>query len=240
MARPPCGTGVTGGKATGILGGVKLMAPLAVADLVDGVTFGALAVAAGLGHLAPIVLSASAFSGSAQYAALGVLRSHGALAAALLSAAALNVRYLAMGAAVTSVTTGSRWRRAARCLMLTDASWAMTSAATAESGDGGAMIGAGATSFVAWVSGTAIGVLVGRALGDANQLGLDAAFPALFVWLLVQQSGRDAAPGSGGSRARMLAAGLGAVIAAALVPLVPVGVPILVAGVAAAAWGAWR
>lgn len=56
----------------GLIAGARLMAPVAAADVVDGMAFGALAVAAGLGQLAPIVLSATAFSGSAQYAAVAV------------------------------------------------------------------------------------------------------------------------------------------------------------------------
>lgn len=167
----------------GLIAGARLMAPVAAADVVDGMAFGALAVAAGLGQLAPIVLSATAFSGSAQYAAVAVLRDHGAVSAALLAAAALNVRYLALAAAVTASTTGSRWRRAARCLTLTDASWAVTSAHPA-SNRGSVLVGAGLLELIAWTAGTALGVLLGHLVGNTGRLGLDAAFPALFLWLL--------------------------------------------------------
>lgn len=205
--------------------GVRRMAPIAVADVIDGVAFGALATAV-MGHVAPIVMSLTAFSGSAQYAMLAVLRGNGTLAAALLAAAALNARYLAISAAVTAQVPGSRWRRAACCVLLTDANWAV-----AADGSPTRLIAAAVTELLAWTLGTALGVAGGAALGDPLRLGLDAAFPALFAWLLREQLA---------DRPAVMAALLGATIALALTPLLPPGLPVLVAGVACAAWGAAR
>lgn len=53
--------------------------PLAVAGLVDGMTFRALAVSIGRGVLAPVVMSLLVFSGSAQYGAIAVMGRHGSL-----------------------------------------------------------------------------------------------------------------------------------------------------------------
>ncbi len=86
------------------------------------------------------------------------------------------------------------------------------------------LLAAGAGIWVAWVLGTIGGVLFGNAIGDPNRLGLDAAFPALFLALL--------APQVRGNRTAMLAAVLGAGIALALTPFTPAGVPIVVAGAA--------
>jgi predicted branched-subunit amino acid permease len=82
---------------------------------------------------------------------------------------------------------------------------------------------------VCWNGGTALGVLLANAIGDPSRLGLDAAFPALFLALLVGQV-RD--------RFGVAAAVLGAAIAVLLVPFTPAGVPI-VAGAAACliGWG---
>jgi predicted branched-subunit amino acid permease len=141
----------------------------------------------------------------------------GALAAALLAAAALNVRYLAMSA---SVPGSSRRQRAGACLLLTDAAWGVAG------GSRERLIGAGATDMTSWLGGTVIGVLGGGLLGDPSRLGLDAAFPALFAWLLRDHLG--------------VLAVLGAVVALVLVPLVAPGLPILAAGLAAGAIGARR
>ena len=82
------------------------------------------------------------------------------------------------------------------------------------------LLGAGLTLYVGRVLGTALGVLGGGFLGDPEQLGLDAAFPALFLALLVGQltSGRAVA-----------AAVAGGGIALVLLPFTPPGVPIVVA-----------
>jgi predicted branched-subunit amino acid permease len=85
------------------------------------------------------------------------------------------------------------------------------------------LIGAGLVMYAAWVGGTMIGTLVGEGLGDPSKLGLDAAFPALFLALLVPQVR---------SRRAVWASLLGAAIALALTPFAPAGVPIVAASAA--------
>lgn len=192
------------------------MLPISIAGLPEGVAFGALAAGV-IGQAAPVVMSVTAFSGGAQYATVSVLREGGTLGAALLAAAALNVRYLAMSA---SVPGRSRWHRAAACLLLTDAAWGVADGSRAR------LLGAGATDLVAWTLATVVGVFGGKVLGDPAALGLDAAFPALFVWLLRDQLGPLAL--------------LGGALALVLTPVLAPGLPILVAGLAAGAIGAVR
>jgi len=85
------------------------------------------------------------------------------------------------------------------------------------------LVGAGLTLYVSWVAGTAVGAVGGRVLGDPATLGLDAAFPALFLALLLPQLR---------NRRALLAAFLGAAIALALTPIAPAGVPIVAAAAA--------
>ena len=77
--------------------------------------------------------------------------------------------------------------------------------------------------------GTAVGAIAGDALADPEDLGLDAAFPALFLALLVPQVR---------SRQALAAAILGGTIALVLLPITPAGVPIVAA--AAACLIGWR
>ena len=49
--------------------GARLAAPIAIAVLAFGATFGVLARAAGMGIAGPLVMSATTFAGSAQFAA---------------------------------------------------------------------------------------------------------------------------------------------------------------------------
>lgn len=201
---------------------MRLTLPLGIAVLGFGVSYGVLARSAGMGWLAPLVMSATTFAGSAQFAAASVMGAGGGVAAAVLAAVLLNARYAPIGVTVAPYMRGSWWSRVIQAQLVVDESWAIAS-----EGEGRfnprVLVGAGLTIYVAWVAGTALGVAFGRFIGDPARLGLDAAFPALFLALLVPQLGtRDA----------KMAAVLGATIALALTPFTPPGVPIICAGVA--------
>lgn len=198
--------------------GARAVAPLAVPIVGFGVAFGILARAAGMGVGAPIVMSATTFAGSAQFAAASILGAGGTVVAAVIAALLLNARYAPIGLTVAGRIEGPGWRRFAASQLIVDESWAV--ATTPDGVDGRRLIGAGVVLWFLWVGGTAIGSVGGELLGDPKTLGLDAAFPAMFVALLAPQLG---------SRPAIRAAILGAAIALALVPLAPAGVPVIAA-----------
>ena len=80
----------------------------------------------------------------------------------------------------------------------------------------------GLSLYVFWNVGTLLGALAGSAI-DPETFGLDAAFPAAYAAMLwpLLRDGRG-----------RLAAMIGAAICLALVPFVPVGIPILCAALA--------
>jgi 4-azaleucine resistance transporter AzlC len=202
--------------------GARAAAPIALAVVAFGASFGILARDAGMGVLPPILMSLTTFAGSAQFAVASVLGSGGAVAAAIVAAVLLNLRYLAIGVSVAPALRGSRARRLAEAQLAVDESWAVAQ----RDGriDRGRLLGAGTVLMVAWLGGTIAGVLGGSALGDPADYGLDAMFPALFLALLVGQLD--------GRRPRV-AALAGGVIALALTPLLPPGLPIVVAALGA-------
>jgi predicted branched-subunit amino acid permease len=173
-----------------------------------------------MGTVAPIVMSAAVFAGSAQFAATAVLAAGGGAAAAIIAGILLNARYGPMGIALAPSLRGGTIRRAAHGQAMIDASWAMASLGGGRF-DPSFMVGATLPSYPAWVAGTAIGVFGGELIGDPERLGLDGAFPAAFLALLIPQI--TSAP------ARRAAAA-GAAIALLLVPIAPAGVPVLAAG----------
>lgn len=198
--------------------------PLAVAVGLFGVSFGVLsATDGGMGALPAVVMSATTFAGSAQFAAASVLGSGGQPLAAIAAALLLNARYLPIGVSVARFLGGGVTRRFAQSQLIVDESWALASRGDGQF-DAGRLIGAGVVLWLAWVGGTIVGVIGGEALGDPAALGLDAAFPALFLALLAGQLR---------SRSAITAAALGAGIALVLVPLAPPGVPIVAAAAAA-------
>jgi 4-azaleucine resistance transporter AzlC len=208
--------------------GARKIAPIAVAALAFAVSFGVLARASGIASVEAIVMSATTFAGSAQFAAASILGVGGGIASAIVAATLLNGRYAPISVSVAPIFVGGPLRRLLESQLIVDESWAMS---RREDGryDRRLLVGGGLLLYVCWVGGTIIGVIAGDALGDPASLGLDAAFPALFLAILVTQVH---------SRRALAAAVLGGTIALALLPVAPAGVPIVAA--AAACLPGWR
>ncbi len=203
--------------------GLAIGLPYSAASLLLAISFGVLAEPL-MGPVAPIVMSALLFAGSAQFAATAVLTAGGGAAAAIAAGILLNLRYIPMGIALAPSLRGGRLRRAAIGQAMIDFSWAAASRGGGRF-DPYFMLGATVPSYPFWVAGTAIGVFAGDLIGDPDALGLDALFPAFFLCLLVEGELRPGLPA--------LAAGLGSLIALALIPITPAGVPVIAASAAA-------
>ena len=206
---------------TRIRDGVRAALPLVLGPLLFGLSFGVLAEAAGMSTAAAVVMSATTFAGSAQFAAASVLEDGGTALAAIVSAILLNLRYAGQSIAAASIFPGSRPRRFVESQLIVDESWAL-------SGRSGrfewpVLVGAGLLLYAIWVSSTAIGSVAGGALGDPNDLGLDAAFAALLL-ALAKPYLRE--------RKAVAAALVAAAITLVLIPIAPAGVPLVVASAA--------
>jgi 4-azaleucine resistance transporter AzlC len=207
--------------------GVRLALPLALAPLLFGAAFGVLATDADMGRAAAIVMSATTFAGSAQFAAASILDTGGGALAAIVAAVLLNARYAPLSIAVASIFPGSTRRRLLESQLIVDESWAL--AGRSGRFEYGILVGVGSLFWLLWVGGTAAGTLVGDLLEPAA-IGLDAAFPALFLALLVPYVR---------TRRALTAALTSAAITLVLIPVAPPGVPIVAAGLACL-WGLRR
>jgi 4-azaleucine resistance transporter AzlC len=210
-------------RRPGLRDGVRAGLPFAVASFLLALSFGVVAEGAGLTAGAAIAMSAIVFAGSAQFTAIAIIAQGGTVAAAVLAAGLVNSRFLPMGVAIGPSLPGGPLRRAAQGQAIVDASWGI-----AGRGDGTfdrwLLFGSTAVQYAGWVGGTIAGALGGNVLGDPETLGLDAIYPAFFLALLIDELGDR--------RSRVVAA-LGALIALALVPVAPAGVPVLAASLAA-------
>jgi predicted branched-subunit amino acid permease len=139
--------------------------------------------------------------------------------AAATAAILLNARYAPIGISVASVISGRGLRRLVEAQLVVDESWAFARRPDGRF-DRGVLLGAGVVLYACWVGGTAAGAFGGTALGDPDTLGLDGAFAALFLALLVPQVH---------SRRALAAALGGAAIAFVLTPFSAPGVPIIAA-----------
>ncbi len=209
--------------------GVRVGIPYSAASLLLAISFGVLAEPV-MGTVAPIVMSAVLFAGSAQFAAVAVLAAGGGAVAAILAGFLLNLRYAPMGIALAPSLRGGPLRRAAIGQAMIDFSWAAASRGGGKF-DAPFMLGVTAPSYPCWVGGTAIGVFAGDLIGDPAKLGLDALVPAFFLCLLIEGELRPGMPA--------VVAGLGSLVALALIPLTPAGVPVIAAS-AAALLGLWK
>lgn len=205
-----------------IRAGVRTGVPIAPPTFLLGISFGVIALPT-MGSVAPVAMSVLVFSGAAQFASLSMLGAGGAAGAAIIAGVLMNARWLPMGFAIGPSLRGGKLARAAQGQAIVDASFVLSSR-----GDGtfdrGTLLGATLIQGVGWVSGTLVGVLAGPSLPDPLDLGLDAVFPAFYLYLLVHEAH---------GRRSWIVAGLGGAITLALIPAVPVGLPIVAATTAA-------
>lgn len=198
---------------------VRDTAALGVAGGVIGVSFGAIAVAAGLSDLLVVAMSALVFAGGSQFLAVGLMAA-GSPVGAVLGGLLLNARHLPFGFAVAD-TVGRRWpTRLLGSHLLIDESVAFAMAQSEPRRRRAAYWLSGVTLFVTWNVGTLLGTRLGGAVADPAVLGLDAAFPA-GLFALLWPSLRDPTT--------RLVALLGAAVALVTTPVLPAGLPVLLA-----------
>jgi 4-azaleucine resistance transporter AzlC len=195
---------------------------LAIAVGVVGVTFGVLADAAGLTLPQIIVMSTLVFTGASQFAAVSVIDGGGSSGAAVGSAMLLAARNVLYGPVVARLL-GTSGQRVLGTHLVTDETAAMASVQDNDVAAADAFWWTGIWLWSLWNLGSIGGALLGAALGEAETWGLDAAFPAAFIALLVPHLRTQ--PGR-------VAAILGGAVAIVMVPIAPAGVPLLVAALA--------
>jgi predicted branched-subunit amino acid permease len=235
------------------------VALVCLADGLVGLSFGATAVAGGLPWWVPVAMSLLVFAGGSQIAAVGVVLAGGSPFAAVAAGAVLNTRMFPYGLAVADVLrpgkesalagedgsaggvagaggasgagrAGRRWLiRLVGAHVITDESVAFALRQTDPARRRAAFWTCGLSLFGAWNVAVLLGVVAGSMVRNTNAFGLDATFPAVLIAL--------ALPALAELRTRV-SAGTGAVIAVALTPVLPAGLPVL-AALAGLATG-WR
>jgi len=193
---------------------------IGIAVGVYGVSFGVLAVAAGLSTAQACVMSMVVFTGASQFAFVGVLAAGGGALAAMGPAVMLAVRNAAYGVSLAPILPRRLRDRALLAQLVIDETTAMARAQEDPGAARRAFLATGVSVWLSWNLGTLAGALLGGGLGDPRTLGLDAMFPAAFLALLAPQLRRPGAP---------VAAVAGAMIAVTALPFAPAGVPVVAA-----------
>ena len=197
---------------------------LGVAVGIFGVTFGVLASASGLSAFKATTMSLLVFTGASQFAAVGIASSGGEPLSALGTALLLAARNGVYSLSIAETLPANGLKRLIAAQLVIDETAAMSEAQPVPEVSQEVFWVTGISVFVFWNAGTLVGVFAGQVVGDPLSWGLDAAFPAGFLALLLPHLS---------DRKKRLAALLGAVIAAISIPILPQGLPVL-----AAAFGA--
>lgn len=185
-----------------------------------GLSFGALTVSEGLPIWLPTLLSVVVFAGAAQFMFVGIIASGGNPVAALLAGLLVNARHLPFGFAVGDVVGTGRIQRALGSYLMIDESVAFALAQSGGERRRVAYWACGAGMFVSWNAGVVVGALGATVVTETDALGLDAAFPAVLLALILPMLE---------DRTTRAAAAIGMVVAVAATPFVPAGLSVLIA-----------
>ena len=195
---------------------------LGVGTGVYAISFGALAVAAGLSAWQAQALSLLMFTGASQFALIAVVASGGSAAVAIATSTLVGTRNAFYAFAMAPVLDARGPRRLLAAQATIDESTGM--AARYEGDRNSARLAFWATAgaiYVLWNLGTLIGALGAGLVEDPNAFGLDAAAPAAFLALVWPRLT---------SWPMRAVAIVSLVLAVALSPFIGAGLPVLVAG----------
>ncbi|MEU7024275.1 AzlC family ABC transporter permease [Streptomyces sp. NPDC046203] len=195
-----------------------------VAVGLSGFAFGVTSAGSGLSLLQTCALSLLVFTGASQFALVGALAAGGNPFTAAAGAFFLGTRNAFYGLRLSQVLALRRIVRPFAAQWVIDET---TAVALAQPTRKAARLGftvTGVTLYVLWNVTTLLGALGAEAIGDTGAWGLDAAGPAVFLALLAPML-RTATERATAAFAVLL--GLG------LLPVLPAGVPVLVAALAA-------
>ena len=182
-------------------------APLAAAIGVFGLVFGASA-ARQMDFLMALGMSLLVFSGTLQFTTVGLLASGAGVAAIVLTAVALNMRHIVLGAVLRPYVEGSMLRRGLLAWFLIDESFGLAISSRRQAA--AVLLISGVIFFAAWQLGTLLGLLGARLVAVE---GLAAARP-------MNRIGKTAAATTR-SRAGAVRVVVAALLVLALVQLVP-------------------
>jgi 4-azaleucine resistance transporter AzlC len=167
--------------------GLKTIAPLIVAAMPIGLVFGAVAASKGLSPLEATLMSAMVFAGGSQFVAMDIWTHPASWTALGFAALLVNVRHVLMGASLgRKMQAFSPFQKYFGVLVMADENWAMSEARARKTTLTPAYYAGLAVLFYCnWVIASLVGALLGAFLGDPTAIGLDFAFPAVFIVLVM-------------------------------------------------------
>lgn len=195
-----------------------------VAVGLSGFAFGVTSAGSGLSLPQTCALSLLVFTGASQFALVGALAAGGNPFTAAAGAFFLGVRNAFYGLRLSQVLALPRAIRPFAAQWVIDETTAVALAQPTRRATRIGFTVTGLSLYVLWNLTTLLGALGAEALGDTGAWGLDAAGPAVFLALLAPMLR---------TTAERAVAGIAVVLGLGLLPVLPAGVPVLVAATAA-------
>ncbi|MEU3948130.1 AzlC family ABC transporter permease [Streptomyces sp. NPDC029526] len=197
-----------------------------VAVGLSGFAFGVTSAGSGLTLLQTCVLSLLVFTGASQFALVGAIAAGGSPFTAAAGAFFLGVRNAFYGLRLSQLLALPRAVRPFAAQWVIDETTAVSLAQPTRRSARLGFVVTGLSLYVLWNLTTLLGALGAEAIGDTAAWGLDAAGPAVFLALLAPMLR---------TTTERLVAGLAVLLGLGLLPVLPAGVPVLVAALAAPA-----
>ena len=185
-----------------------------VAYVPIGLLWGTLAAGKGFSPLEAMLMSIFVYAGASQFVAVDMWREPVPLVLLIATTLVVNLRHVLMSASLSRHmgTVPNGWRYALMYI-LTDEGWAIAERrALKEPLDLGFLLGSFLPLWPTWFLCSFIGAAVGNSLGDPAAYGLDFAFSAIFLTILM---GFWKGPRTG---AVIIASGIAAVVAKLWLP----------------------
>lgn len=176
--------------------GLKAIAPVIVAAMPIGLVFGAVAASKGLSPLEAVLMSALVFAGGSQFVAMDIWMHPASWTTLGFAAFLVNIRHVLMGASLgRKMDAFQPWQKYLSAIVMADENWAMAEARARKARLTPTFFAGLSVLFYAnWVACSLAGALLGAFLGDPALIGLDFAFPAVFI-VLVMSFWKGAATG---------------------------------------------
>lgn len=162
--------------------------PVAISIAAYGLVWGVLAGQQGISLAEVALMSGLVFAGASQFVALDMWRPDALPFLSIVVATLIvNLRLVLMSATMRPVVAHlPPFRALATMFLVSDETWAMTMAERDRSGAGLAFfLGTGLMCWLSWLASTLVGRLIGSLIDDPTALGLDFAFTATFIALLL-------------------------------------------------------
>lgn len=190
----------------------------------SGFAFGVTSAGSGLTLTQTCALSLLVFTGASQFALVGALAAGGSALAAAAGAFFLGARNAFYGLRLSQMLALPRVLRPLAAQWVIDETAAVSLAQPTRRSARIGFAVTGLSLYVLWNLTTLLGALGADAIGDTRAWGLDAAGPAVFLALLAPmvKSGTE-----------RVVAGLAVLLGLGLLPVLPAGVPVLAAALAA-------